>query len=294
MANRIAIRCKACGCETILDNIQPGVKVFCLHCGRKITDSYQQGMESELEMEYQQIISLQQNNMPPQETEFIPPPQQTSIPEENVVPPPIVDSYKQTEYFSEPPLPDWKTEPYIRINWKRIEFTITTTFNRIVSFISNCLNPQGRNYSSSTPPNESYTQYEEPLNNPPVPDTTEPPLSPEPEMPFGYVDRRQERIEQSFSRTFADSDALPAPPSNTNYTQQRIDQSYSNSFADSGAIPASPSNTNYSQQRIDQSFTKSFADSGAIPASLSNTNYSQQRIDQSFTKSFREEDNKQA
>ncbi|MBR5711246.1 MAG: hypothetical protein IKX40_10855 [Thermoguttaceae bacterium] len=130
MANRTTIRCNVCGCETAIVNIQPGRKIFCLHCGRLITDSYQPGMEFQPGMEYQQGVNYQQG------TEFQQPPQSSSIPEENVIPPPIDNAYSQQENKPEPPRPSWMTEPYIRVNWKRIGYTIKTVFKGIVTFFS--------------------------------------------------------------------------------------------------------------------------------------------------------------
>ena len=151
------------------------------------------------------------------------------------------------------------TEPYIRVNWKRIGYTIKTVFKGIVTFFSKRWADFREGLRSDTNSTAAEPQQsEERQNVPPSPDVTSQPPVQEPEAPFGYVDRRQARMQQSFSRNFADSGAIPVPPSNPNYSQQRIDQSFSNSFADTGAIPVPPSNPNYSQQRIDQSFTKSF------------------------------------
>ena len=298
--SKITIRCIVCGRETTLNNVQPGRKIFCLHCGHKITDCYQQGEE------------------------FGQTSESSSSSEGNEVPPPINNSYAyvQQENASEPPRPSWMTEPYIRVNWKRIGYTIKTVFRGIGSFFSKRWTAFREGLHSDAALTETLQQPEEQQNVPPMPDVTSQPQVQEPETQFGYVDRRQARMQQSFSRNFSDSGAIPVPPSNPNYSQQRIDNSFSNSFAESGAIPASPSNSNYSQQRIDQSFTNSFNnsgaipvpppsqnysqqridqsftnsfnDSGAIPTPASNINYSQQRIDQSFTKSFQENENKQA
>ena len=255
MTNRITIRCSVCGCETAVNNVQPGRKIFCLHCGRVITDSYQPGMEFQPGMEYQQNVNYQQG------TEFNQPSQSSSIPGETAVPPPppppIGNSYEGTENASEPPQPSWKTEPYIRVNWKRIGFTLKTVFKGICSFFSKRWAELREGLrSDSTPSTEEFQQSGERV--PPPPDARAQQQSPEPETPFGYVDRRQQRMQQSFSRSFAESGAIPVPPTNPNYSQQRIDQSFTNSFNESGAIPVPPSNPNYSQQRIDQSFTNSF------------------------------------
>lgn len=255
MANRTTIRCNVCGCETAITNIQPGRKIFCLHCGRVITDSYQPGMEYQSGADYQQSVNYQQG------TTFNPPPQASPIPEETVIPPPppIDNSHSQQEYAPEPPQPSWMTEPYIRVNWKRIGYTIKTVFKGIVTFFSKRWADFREGLRSDTNSTAAEPQQSEEWQNvPPSPDVTSQPPVQEPETPFGYVDRRQARMQQSFSRNFADSGAIPVPPSNPNYSQQRIDQSFTNSFADTGAIPVPPSNPNYSQQRIDESFTKSF------------------------------------
>ena len=249
MANRITLRCNVCGCETAINNIQPGGKVFCFHCGRLITDSYQP------DMEYQQSVNCQQG------MEFQQPPQSSSIPEENVIPPPIDNSYIQQNNAPELPPPGWMTEPYIRVNWKRIGYTIRIAFNGIVTFFSKCWADFREGLrSDAARSTETSQQPGEQQNVSPTPDVTSQPPVQEPNLPFGYVDRRQARMQQSFSRNFADTGAIPVPPSNPNYSQQRIDQSFTNSFADTGAIPVPPSNPNYSQQRIDESFTKSFQD----------------------------------
>lgn len=258
MANRITMRCNVCGCETAITNIQPGRKVFCLHCGRLITDSYQPGMEYQPGNDYQQKANYQQ------ETVFNQPPQQPPVPEESIIPPPpppIDNSYSQQTNAPEPPQPSWMTEPYIRVNWKRIGFTLKTVFKGICSFFSKRWAELREGLRSDAAPSaETPQQPGEQQNVPPAPDVTSQQPAPEPETPFGYVDRRQARMQQSFSRNFADSGAIPVPPSNPNYSQQRVDNSYTNSFADTGAIPVPPTNPNYSQQRIDQSFTKSFQD----------------------------------
>lgn len=254
MANRTTIRCNVCGCETAITNIQPGRKVFCLHCGRVITDSYQPGMEYQQGVEFQQGVNYQPG------TVFNQPPQQPPIPEETVIPPPppIDNSYIQQNNTPEPPQPGWMTEPYIRVNWKRIGYTIKVAFKGIVAFFSKRWADFREGLRSDSAPSETLQQPGEQQNVPPAPDVTSQQQAPEPETPFGYVDRRQARMQQSFSRSFADTGAIPVPPSNPNYSQQRIDQSFTNSFADTGAIPVPPSNPNYSQQRIDESFTKSF------------------------------------
>ena len=257
MANRTTIRCNVCGCETAIVNIQPGSKVFCLHCGRLITDSYQPGMEFQTGMEYQQGVNCQQG------TAFNQPPQQTPIQEENPVPPfsPIDNSHSQQGNAPEPPQPQpsWMTEPYIRVNWKRIGYTIKTVFKGVCSFFSKRWAEFREGLrSNAAPSTETLQQQGEQQNVPPTPDVTSQQQTPEPETPFGYVDRRQARMQQSFSRNFADSGAIPASPPSQNYSQQRIDQSFTNSFNESGAAPVTPSNPNYSQQRIDESFTKSF------------------------------------
>lgn len=221
MANRIIMRCNVCGCETALTNVQPGRKVFCLHCGRLITDSYQPGMESQPGMEYQLGAVFNQ------------PPQQSPIPEETIVPPPppIDNSYSQQQSAPEPPQPSWKTEPYIRVNWKRIGYTIKMAFKGICSFFSKRWADFREGLrSDSASSTETARQSGEQQNVPPTPDVTSQPQAPEPEMPFGYVDRRQARMQQSFSRNFADTGAIPVPPSNPNYSQQRIDESFNKSF----------------------------------------------------------------
>ena len=273
--SKITVRCSVCGRDTTLNNVQPGRKIFCLHCGHKITDCYEQNMV------------FNQTGEP------------VSIQEENAVPPasPIDNSYSQQENASESPQPqpNWMTEPYIRINWKRIGYTIKTVFKGICSFFSKRWADFREGLrSGSAPSPETLPQPGEQQSGLPMPDAASQQRAPEQETPFGYVDRRQARMQQSFSRNFADSGAIPVPPPNQNYAQQRIDQSFSNSFNDTGAIPVPPSEPNYSQQRIDQSFSNSFNDTGAIPVPPSNPNYSQLRIDQSFSNSFREEDNKQA
>ena len=254
MANRTTIRCNVCGCETAITNIQPGRKIFCLHCGRVITDSYQPGMECQQGMEYQQNVNYQQ-------TAAFNQAQQPSAPEETVIPPPppIDNSHPQQETAPEPPQPSWMTEPYIRVNWKRIGYTIKTVFKGIVTFFSKRWADFREGLRSDTNSTAAEPQQsEERQNVPPSPDVTSQPPVQEPEAPFGYVDRRQARMQQSFSRNFADTGAIPVPPTNPNYSQQRIGNSFTNSFNESGAIPVPPSNPNYSQQRIDQSFTKSF------------------------------------
>ena len=269
--SKITIRCIVCGRDTTLNNVQSGRKVFCLHCGHKITDCYQPGMEFNA---YAEISNLDEGN---------------------IVPPSADSSRQHQENIQEPPQPDWKTEPYIRINWKRIGYTIKTVFKGFCSFFSKRWKAfQEGLHSDSALSNETQEQYKEGVNASSTPNAAPAPPEQGPELPFGHIDRRQARMQQSFSNTFADSGAIPVPPTDPNYSQQRIDQSFSNSFADSGAIPAPPANPNYSQQRIDQSFSNSFADNGAIPVPPSNPNYSQQRIDQSFTKSFQENENKQS
>ncbi len=206
-------------------------------------------------MEYQQSVNCQQG------MEFQQSPQSSSIPDGRVIPPPlpINNSYIQQDNAPKPPQPSWMTEPYIRVNWKRIGYTIKITFKAIVTFFSKRLAEFREGLrSDAAPTTEPLQQPGEQQNVPPMQNVTSQQTTPEPEVPFGYVDRRQARMQQSFSRNFADTGAIPVPPSNPNYSQQRIDNSFSNSFADTGAIPVPPSNPNYSQQRIDQSFTKSF------------------------------------
>ena len=250
MANRTTIRCNVCGCETAITNIPPGGKVFCLHCGRLITDSYEPGMEYQQGAEYQQNVNYQQG------AAF----NQPSAPEETVIPPPppIDNSYPQQENAPEPPRPSWMTEPYIRVNWKRIGYTLKTVFKGVCSFFAKRWADFREGLHSDAAPTTETQQPGEQQSVPPSPDVTSQAQTPEPETPFGYVDRRQARMQQSFSRNFANTGAIPVPPTNPNYSQQRIDNSFTNSFNESGAIPVPPSNPNYSQQRIDQSFTKSF------------------------------------
>ncbi len=211
-------------------------------------------------MEFQQGVDYQQGVNYQPGTVFNPPPQQDAIPEQTVIPPlpPIDNSYIQQNSTPKPPPPSWMTEPFIRVNWKRIGYTIKVVFKGIVTFFSKRWADFREGLRSDAAPSTETLQQTEQQNVPPTPDVVSQPQAPEPETPFGYVDRRQARMQQSFSRNFADSGAIPVPPSNADYSQQRIDQSFSNSFADSGAIPVPPSNPNYSQQRIDQSFTKSF------------------------------------
>lgn len=212
-------------------------------------------------MEYQQGMDYQQGVNYQQGTPFNQPPQSSPIPEETVIPPPppIDNPHSPQANASEPPRPSWMTEPYIRVNWRRIGYTIKVVFKGIVTFISKRWAAFREGLRSDVAPStETLQQPGEQQNVPPTPDVTSQPQAPEPETPFGYVDRRQARMQQSFSRNFADSGAIPVPPSNPNYSQHRIDQSYTKSFNDSGAIPVPPSNPNYSQQRIDESFTKSF------------------------------------
>ncbi len=226
MANRTTIRCNVCGCETAITNIQPGRKIFCLHCGRVITDSYQPGMESQQGVGYPQNVSYQQG------TAFNQPLQQSPIPEETVIPPPppIDNSHSQQENAPEPPQPSWMTEPYIRVNWKRIGHTIKTVFKGIVTFFSKRWADFREGLRSDAAPTTDPLQQTEQQNVPPAPDAASQQQASEPETPFGYVDRRQARMQQSFSRNFADTGAIPAPPSNPDYSQQRIDQSFTNSF----------------------------------------------------------------
>ena len=229
--SRTTIQCDVCGRETILQNLQPGRKVFCLHCGHKIMNSYQPGAE---------IIST---------------PNDTSL-QNN-------DSAENSEPVeNNSPEPEWMSEPYIRINWNRIGYSIKKLWDCIKQCAVNYWSAiqktlkrnQSVNQSSNSYPNESDVV-------PPPPPIPEPvqPESAQPELPFGYVDRRQLRKQQSFSNAFSDSGAIPASPCAPNYNQQRIDQSFANTFSDSGAIPASPSAPNYNQQRIDQSFSSTFS-----------------------------------
>lgn len=226
MANRTTIRCNVCGCETAITNIQPGRKIFCLHCGRVITDSYQPGMEYQSGMEYQQGINYQQG------TEFNQqPPQPSLIPEETVIPPPPIDNSNfQPNNAPEPPQPSWMREPYIRVNWRRIGYTIKVVCKGFVTFISKRWADFREGLRSDAAPTTDPLQQTEQQNVPPAPDAASQQQASEPETPFGYVDRRQARMQQSFSRNFADTGAIPAPPSNPDYSQQRIDQSFTNSF----------------------------------------------------------------
>lgn len=225
MANRTTIRCNVCGCETAIVNIQPGKKIYCLHCGRIITDSYQPGMERQQDLDYQQEMNYQQEpgfNQSPilEETVVSPPP-----------PPPIDNSYVQPEDAPVSTQPNWMTEPFIRVNWKRIGYTINIIFNKIGSFFSErwAAFQEGRR-SAAASSGEPLQQPEQQQNVPPMSGAASQQQAPEPETPFGYVDRRQARMQQSFSRNFDDSGAIPVPPSNPNYSQQRIDQSFTNSF----------------------------------------------------------------
>ena len=182
-------------------------------------------MEFQPGMEYQQGVNYQQG------TEFQQPPQSSSIPEENVIPPPIDNAYSQQENKPEPPRPSWMTEPYIRVNWKRIGYTIKTVFKGIVTFFSKRWADFREGLrSDAAPSTETLQQPGEQQNVPPMPDTASQQQAPEPETPFGYVDRRQARMQQSFSRNFVDSGAIPASPPSQNYSQQRIDQSFTKSF----------------------------------------------------------------
>ena len=227
MANRTTIRCSVCGCETAIINIQPGRKVFCLHCGRLITDSYQPGMENQQGMGYPQNVNYQQTPV------FNQPPQQPPISEETIIPPPppIDNSNFQQTNAPEPPQPSWMTEPYIRVNWKRIGYSIKTVFKGICLFFSKRWADFREGLrSDAAPTTETLQQPEEQQIVPPTSDVTSQSQPTEPETPFGYVDRRQARMQQSFSRNFADTGAIPVPPSNPNYSQQRVDQSFTKSF----------------------------------------------------------------
>ena len=201
--SRTTIRCDVCGRETTLQNLQPGRKVFCLHCGHKIMDSYQPGAE---------IIST---------------PNDTSL-QNN-------DSAENSEPLeNDSPEPEWMSEPYVRINWNRIGYSIKKLWDCIKRCAVNCWSAIQKTLKRNQSDNQSSNRYPNESDVVPPPPPIPEPVQPEPaqpELPFGYVDRRQLRKQQSFSNAFSDSGAIPASPCAPNYNQQRIDQSFSNTFS---------------------------------------------------------------